>query len=678
MTALAIAWVVAPCFPSRAANAQEAPSTVIRGAGSASLVRAYRPEWANAMRAASRSVQLNYVGEGDATGRQTFARGAADFAVTGTPFTQEELNQFPGGEAGLVKVPLEATATTVVMTSPTPDGWRVITGYEENGDGPPCDPNAGYDPEAPEAPPCFPVTAPLQAKLAIPADNLGAMVLAPYPTDVGGAAITALAYWERPEILTAIGLPPGADLEGVDRNDGPSVAVRGDPSADNYYFQAYIKASAPDMWQRYISTERLYPFEPIREVIRSLNSQNGADQLANVLVDSPSLTWANQTLNNDLGRVNKAALLPPWGEQYTRARGLSAATPGNAFAAADPATVLQAVSVENGAGAYVAPSSVTITRAIELGGGRPIFGATAEDLAALDPAEAAQVYPLAWVNHLYAPRTGLSPDKTNALAGFIRYAVTAGQDVLVANNDGRLPRSFVEDALAKANELVESNCRGDDVGVYELPTPAPFAPNLPAVTAIGPVKYCIPTPWAQPSPTLTPTTTALEPTPTTLPARNPAESTTTTSTSASQAPASGGATGGGGGTTNFPSTNTPSSPTQTASAQTTSPSPLATLASSANAAAPSLPPLAPLSDTTSGDQEVDILPYEPTGEAELALPAPTATPPQPQALPGISLPFALPGDGKGSLDRASTLLLGAGTYWFGFRRFRRGDNPFDV
>ena len=56
-------------------------------------------------------------------------------------------------------------------------------------------------------------------------------------------------------------------------------------------------------------------------------------------------------------------------------------------------------------------------------------------------------YPLTWVDCLYAPTKGLSMAKTNALAGFIRYLVTDGQNVLSAHGDATLPEQYVFQAL---------------------------------------------------------------------------------------------------------------------------------------------------------------------------------------------------------------------------------------
>ncbi len=108
--------------------------------------------------------------------------------------------------------------------------------------------------------------------------------------------------------------------------------------------------------------------------------------------------------------------------------------------------------MRNASGEWVAPSPESITKAIAASG-EPLHTLTNKVSGA---------YPLTWVERIYVKASGLSIDKTNAVATFIRYVVTEGQSVNATVNDGRLSDALVREALDAADAVVKGNCQGTD------------------------------------------------------------------------------------------------------------------------------------------------------------------------------------------------------------------------
>jgi hypothetical protein len=147
-----------------------------------------------------------------------------------------------------------------------------------------------------------------------------------------------------------------------------------------------------------------------------------------------------------------------------------------------PDVKLQFVQMQNANGDWVEPTSASINAAVDAGGGTPLYALNNKVPGA---------YPLVWIDHLYAPAHDLTIQKTEALAAVIRYLATSGQAAAQPVGEGRLPASQVQVAIAAADNLVKSNCTGNDRHVEESTDPGPYAPDMPGVKAIGMMEHCV-------------------------------------------------------------------------------------------------------------------------------------------------------------------------------------------
>src|SRR5262249_22219027 len=126
--------------------------------------------------------------------------------------------------------------------------------------------------------------------------------------------------------------------------------------------------------------------------------------------------------------------------------GIAAAPPSGmiSFKSAYPSLRLDLPEMENKPGGWGAPTPHSVNKASDASGDVPLY--------ALDH-DVAGAYPLVWVDRLYAPAHGLSPQKTEGLAMLIRYIATTGQDNNAKIGEGRLSAPLVAEALAAANNL---------------------------------------------------------------------------------------------------------------------------------------------------------------------------------------------------------------------------------
>ena len=436
-------------------------------------------DWQNALgdtdSAAKPSIPINldYTRNGSFAGREAFLHGDTDFAVSGVPFTDEELKSLPGGKDDLIAAPFDVTAIAFLVAAPNPESFTEIKTVP-----PPCDPLTDPD----QCVQVVPYTGPLK----IPNENLGSMVLRQGPGFPKGNA------WDNPAVLQA------NNVEGwtINVNTGPGTILRSDADETNYYLQQFVKAAAPKTWASILSTFHQYQWEPIAERwprVPGGASREGLEQQSLPLGQGgidPLTGGYNQSTSGTIG-----ALAPSSMEQVLEVY---------------PVAQIQWAYMQNANNDWVAPNPDTINAAVDAGGDQPLYALTNKTPNA---------YPLVWVDKIYVKSSGLSADKTEALATMIRYVATAGQSVMVQHNDGRLSSDLVKQALTAADDVVQSNCKGSDRVLVKDSTPGRFAPNLDAIKAIGPMFHCN-------SKAAPPTTRAT--TPTTFAPFNPSSNLSTT------------------------------------------------------------------------------------------------------------------------------------------------------
>lgn len=452
------------------AGADEAPPPVLlRGAGSGDVDRQFG-RWHDDLYGDAGALDLGYASVGDVEGRKALIDGTADYAVSGEPFTKAELARLPHGADDLIDAPImpAAVALALIPFTNAYNSFRVretvCDANDPNNDGRDCTYDHDYD-------------GPVQ----VPNRNLAAMIFNYTQQDPNCQTTTDTVScqpnkWNYPGITSAWDLAKyqqhqqdPADANGnplpppyVTTSTPPVSFVRSDGSSTDYYLQQFTKTAAPDVWQGLQKTSPGAVFEPIAETLPRIAVQS------------------RQYLDGVVGSLE--ALGAPAFEG-----GLLAAVPPGGFdevRADKPGLHPALVELKNGAGEWVEPTPASITAAVEAGGDAPLFALTNKVSGA---------YPLAYVDHLYAPAHGLPLEKTEALATAIRYLVAAAQDGLATSGDGRLPRSMVGQALAAANQLVLSNCTGDGMKVESNSDPGPYAPASAraAMKAAGPMLHCV-------------------------------------------------------------------------------------------------------------------------------------------------------------------------------------------
>ena len=401
--------------------------------------------WQDDLFGASAPIDLSYTSTGSTLGRQDYAAGGLDYVISGRPFGVDELAKLEGGVAGLIDVPIQVEAMAFLLAVPIPEGFEAITFV--------CDP---YDPDIPDPEACI-VRTPYTGAIRVPSENLAAMIFR-----YAGTGQVPISSWNAPETLAAMGVPNFSLPEQA----SPAPVMRSEPSATNYYLQEFAKTAAPTVWEGLKAADSRIQWEPITERLPRLSgaSRQGVDQQSLQL----GLTGADPASGGISG--------------FTK--GIIAAVPPSAKGAVNeafPTTPLTFIEMKNASGDWVAPTPESIDKAVEAGGDDPLHALT-------KPAPGA--YPLVWVNHLYAPATGLSVDKTEALATTIRYLATAGQDAAEPVGEGKLSEALVAKALEGADKLVRSNCVGTGRRIVTSADPGPHAPDLPALKVIGPMLHC--------------------------------------------------------------------------------------------------------------------------------------------------------------------------------------------
>lgn len=554
--------------PLPRSGAQAEPAIELRSSWYDGLATQLEDVWEPAMRLQTKSsVEVdNTIAVGDAFARRFLYQGQRDFVVTGSPLPEAELQALPAGTS-FVSLPFSVSSLVLAMRQPAQvNAWVSETRGPPDEDGEPTVIRTPYE-------------GPLrvQASLITDAIQLGIEVV------------------RDPRFR--------ADNDNVRLSSGGGftwLIARSDPSSLNVQLQRFLSTNDTARWNQMLALYGHGPdfvseSFPINEAsTRSLDGSMMAS-LADVRTPREGLATSGTIGLTTLARLKAA----------------QARFPGAGF---------RPLTLKNAAGTWVTPSIDSITAGINGGLATTPAGLAFTDNAAMTNPALRNAYPLTWLNYLHAPSKGLSIDKTNALASFIRYAVTDGQSAHDVAGDPRLPAPLVGIALAQANALVESNCSAAKGVVTKRNDPGPF---VPAGTLTGVTEMS----WCSPAPPPAPTTT--EP------------STTTTTTTTTPPPVS------------LPVTLPPATAARVAPPAVTSPRPTAPPATSAPTTVPSTTTPAP---TTTVATQV-------AGATEQRTAA--------DAVP-VDLPYGTPSNEPPPFNRLTTMAVGGGGLYAALRRwFRR-------
>jgi len=457
----------------------------IQGAGSWAPA-AMITDWGNDLYGPTDSpkINLNYTAHGTLLGRQDLLSGNVDFAITGVPFTADELSAANKAEGDYISAPIQVASLAWII-SPPPTGFVIVT-FACNPDDP-----AVVDPGA-----CFvftPYNDPAKALgtsdnpyLKIPNLNLAAM-----SSSTSGNPLEPLNIWENPDVRTAAGipdpLPPPNDWNAPDwQNIGgaarPYSVLRSDGDETSYYVQQFWKAvsknvspATDDIWAAVVhavsptADPSTYPITERLPRIGQTQTRDGAEQ---------------QVKQLGLGGADPAS-----GTISDQIKGVLAPAPASAISYAKgsfPKQFFETIAMKNGAGEWVAPTTETLTKAAQA-------SADHDDQALFALGnDVSGAYPLAWIDRIYVPAHGLTVDKTEAIATSIRYIVTDGQAAEAKAGEGKLADSQVAAALDAANKIVQSNCVGADETIVKSSDPGRLAPDLPGMKSIGDMLHCNP------------------------------------------------------------------------------------------------------------------------------------------------------------------------------------------
>jgi hypothetical protein len=499
--------IVSLAYPMPASSATT-PFT-LRGAGAATMFRAINTI-ADDLGTASKPTDFRYATLGETEGKRAFAAGDLDFLVSGLPLTTQEESTVRGG---VVKLPLGIASMAMQMSLPA-SGFDYYSLKDDPKCLPPNDPV--NDPTGQLFGQCitfvkFPGDVDLGGAIPIPSTVLANMAMAepqspptfvsasqpwymPQPGDPAPGTSPSwsdpavLAHWQ--ELLNKHNKPtdPTKRIYSliIAAAAKPWWIMRSEGSAENVYLQQFVKTVNPTLWDQMLGFWKQAPTAPVGDRVPQAVSRQGVEQQT-ALLGFPNSDFLNGA--KGLDREGIVAAAPPSTLLYLK----------ELFPTSD---AFRSIAVENANGDYVVPTADSINKALVAGGQTANFAMTNK---------VAGAYPFVWVDYLYAPKTGLSIEATNSLAGYIRYFATTGQDVMANLGEGRLTDAMVAEALRGANTIVSSNCTGTDRHVVAAPDAGPYVPVLPATANVGPSLVCAITPPA-PSPTTTAAPTTLAPT----------------------------------------------------------------------------------------------------------------------------------------------------------------------
>jgi ABC-type phosphate transport system substrate-binding protein len=491
------------------------PGVTLAGEGSTGPYKEIT-SWQNDLAGAKSPINLNYTPSGTQQGRDDLIGKTADFALSGTQFsggspnatapcsTQAKSNCAPGftpAEIGqlpnkdltrdVIAAPVQVTALAFILGMPfnangsTPYGFERRDQYCDSGVDPLCN-----DPQGTQ-----PFDSPIDRPVRLPAANLAAMLLNVNTADPKSASTwqSNISDWDAFDVLSTFGIaPPQCDPNnflhcfsgGFTPLTRPASVVQSEPDELNYYLQSYIRSQAPPVWASN----------------KTLNSPPGVNWECNANQQAAGTCTAGDVLER-IPRVPNLSRqgADQAGDQLTipggsgggaiagGIAGVIGALPPSALVAAPQGiqngTPLEYVGIPNKHGEYVDPTPAAIDAAVNAGNGAPMYAMT-HDVAG--------AYPLTWVNYLYVPSSGLSADKTEAVATLIRYLATDGQGAAAQWGEGVLSKSLSSDALRAADQVVQSNCPGAHGTIVSSKDPGADAPSTPGIHAIGDMLHCIP------------------------------------------------------------------------------------------------------------------------------------------------------------------------------------------
>jgi len=436
--------------PSVAVETPGEPVTIAIDGTSDIMIRQSTP-WLDAF--GESQTTISYQATSSAFSREHLLTGKAEAAIVGSPYTEEERK---GSKvSGTIEVPIHVSAAALLLTEPT-DGFISFKAVSPD-ENPICDPQGNsYEPDTCE------VRTRYTGPIRVPHRNLTAMMLK--------VSHEGLNTWRHKDVRAAFGAP---DLTAGGPLNAPTFVHRQPGESVNRHLQQYMVTAAPDVWELakqaspeapFAVGERISVPAPVTRSSPSGQAQTVADFQNNPATGGSSDTsaWAG----------NMTAIPPA---AVAEAKETFVATKE---VAAPP---FRTVEIRNGADQWVEPTPDSISKAVAAGGAKPLY-------ALENRVEGA--YPLVWIDQLSAPAKGLSPEKANAVASFVRYVATQGQAGAAALGEGRLSPALVTEALRGADAIVKSNCAGDGVRAASVTDPGPYAPASLKDAGIGEMLLC--------------------------------------------------------------------------------------------------------------------------------------------------------------------------------------------
>ena len=439
-------------------------------------------------------INFNYVAQGGPSGLADLLSGAVQYAISGMPYTSEELAGYSGGAKGIIAAPIMASAVGFLL-NPPPGGFTIKSGFDGS------------------------LSAPYTGQVRVPADNLVAQMFSSIvgleqmkttdpnyqydPYRAGSPATSVLwGEWDNPDIIGnwdqsflsqyhPVPDPNGTgDLGDIfePSGEGPQPDYQAENNESTFYAEDWASVAAPNMWSMLQQVADPHPsssnpWQPEGQVQPSL--QKGLVFDAG-LPESLSSFVAGKTFGGGLDTGGAIGAFPP--SALAQATVTAQKQIPN-YRPPGPGSGFEWVSVQNANGDWVTPSPASIETAVDA---TPTTTPNATTIA--PPLYAANnkvpnAYPLTYVDYLYAPAHGLNVGQTEALATAVRYLVTDGQGYLASNNEGRLPAGMTLQALAAANQIVQSNCPSADTVLTA--TAGPYTPSgLRGLNGLGAMYHC--------------------------------------------------------------------------------------------------------------------------------------------------------------------------------------------